>query len=322
LLTLVVARGTSDIDKTLASLRMILTGVGVTATFLALLVLATIIRRGLRPVDSMAAQIQGVGEDDLSVRIRLDAVPRELRPIGTRLNELLGRLEEAFEREKSFSADVSHELRTPLAGLRTTLEVALAGKADPDTYAEALADSLTICHQTQSMVENLLCLARIDAGQSDVELQPVDIGALLRECWESLADRAKSRDLKMEWRLPEGLSLATDRENLRIIFTGLLDNAVSHADAGGNITLEGASRNGHIEVTVRNSGSRLSREEAQNAFRRFWRGDASRQSTGVHCGLGLSLCSKLAELLNGSLSVTSERGGEFAACLRLEEGQE
>jgi two-component system sensor histidine kinase QseC len=317
LVTLVVARETAEIDRTLAGLRAILVAVGSLATLVCLGVLALVVRRGFRPVDHIAGQIRQVGEDDLSARIDLAGLPRELAPVGERLNELLARLETAFERERSFSADVSHELRTPLAGLRATLEVALAAERDPVSDAQAMADCLSICHQTQAMVENLLSLARLEAGQSAVERELVDLEKLLQECWKPLADRARERGLSADWKVEEGLTLDTDSGKLRLVLRNLLDNAVSHADAGGRVTVEAVSREQRVELRITNSGSRLSPLSVDRAFERFWRGDAARESTGIHCGLGLCLSEKLVDLLEGTIALESEEGGDFGVFLEL-----
>ena len=312
---LVVARETAEIDGALARLRALLVAVCAAATLLSLGVLGWVVRHGLRPVDRLADQIEGVGEEDLSARVDLAGAPKELAPIADRLNDLLTRLQAAFARERSFSADVAHELRTPLAGLRSTLEVALSRQRESEDYREAMADCLAICEQTQRMVDTLLSLARIEAGRVDVSRESVRLDEALQECWKPLAERARTRNLQVEWDVKRGLSLDSDPEKLRLILLNILENAVTHSDTAGSIHIEAGSRNGHVEVCVTNTGSQLPQGQAEHVFERFWRGDAARGATGLHCGLGLSLCKQLVTLLGGLISVTSDAGGVFRVAL-------
>jgi two-component system sensor histidine kinase QseC len=314
---LAVARDMEDMAGTLARLRLLLGLVCAVATVVSAVILTWIVRLGLRPVDRLAREIGGVGEDNLSARVHADGAPAELRAVVGRLNDLLGRLEGAFERERAFSADVAHELRTPLAGLRTTLEVAVAGEHSLAGFEQGLRESLGISCQMSAMVENLLAMARCETGREEVACERVHLAGLLRECWRDLAGPAAERRLKVEWQLDEACELATDREKLGLIVRNLLANAVAYADEGGSVVVEAAPQEGSVTVRVSNTGSALTAEQAGHVFQRFWQGDKARSATGVHCGLGLALCERLATLLGGSIAAVSERGGEFAVTLIL-----
>lgn len=319
--TLVVARQTADIDRTLARLRWLLAAVCAVGTVLSLGVLAGVVRVGLRPLAHLAGEIEELGEQNLSFRFDPAEVPKELVPIVERLNDLLGRLDTAFARERSFSADVAHELRTPLAGLRSTLEVALSRPRDSEGYREAMADCLTICEQTQRMVDTLLSLARVEAGRVEIRLEHVQLDEVLQECWEPLAEAARRRDLHVAWHVDQRLGLDTDPEKLRLIVQNVLDNAVAHSNAGGSVHIEAGFRDGSMRLIVTNTGNRLSAEQAQHVFDRFWRGDSAREGTGKHCGLGLSLCKQLATLLGGTISVDAAFGEPFRVALELGGGR-
>jgi len=315
--TLVLGRETGEIGAALARLRALVVAIAAGAIIASAALLALVVRRGLRPVNGLAAEIAGVGEDRLPARIEQGGVPAELMPVVGRLNDLLARLGAAFERERAFSAAVAHELRTPLAGLRATLEVALSKERDPAAYRAALADCLGICSPMETMVNNLLALARADAGQLQLLSEPVGLDELLRECWRHFAARAEERRLRVEWDVDPAAAIETDRCCLRLILQNLLDNAVTYADPGGLVQVQ-ASLGGNVAVlTVANTGSRLAPEQAGHVFERFWRGEAARSDTGTHCGLGLSLCEKLAQALGGSIAVESAPGGLFTARLRL-----
>jgi two-component system sensor histidine kinase QseC len=317
-ITLSFARDTEDVDGTLTHLRLLLVAVCGVAAVVSAALLTWVVRAGLRPVARLASDIGGVGVDDLAAKLDAGDAPKELLPVVARLNDLLARLESAFERERAFSANVAHELRTPLAGLRSTLEVALSGPRGLESFEEALRDSFGISCQMHAMVENLLAMAQCDAGQLGTAREPVQVDRLLDECWSTLAESAEERELHVEWQVARPCTITTDREKLRLILQNVLSNAVTYADKGGAVRVAAHADDGGASLTVRNSGSKLSGEEAGHVLERFWRGDSARSDAAVHCGLGLALCERLMALLGGSISVTSRADGEFVVELRFE----
>jgi two-component system, OmpR family, heavy metal sensor histidine kinase CusS len=315
--TLVIARDTADIDRTLTRLRALIASMSITAIVVSGGVLAWVVRGGLRPMQRLAHRIDQMGEADLATRIEVPDTPSELQPVIDRLNDLLHRLDAAFTREKTFTADVAHELRTPLAGLRSTLEVTLSRQRPPDAYRAAMQETLTITQQMQTMVHNLLALARIEAGQMRVAPRPVDLGAVLRDAWGTFTSRADERSLRVHWHDDRPSVAMTDREMIQQVVYNLLDNAVTYVEERGEIVIETDCRDGAAKVTITNTGGTLSPEDAQHLFERFWRADASRTNTGVHCGLGLSLSERIMSLLGGTITVESTPEGVFRAILTL-----
>jgi two-component system sensor histidine kinase QseC len=313
---LAVARETESLERSLGKFKGLLVVVCGAATAACAALTVWVVGNGLRPLGSLASQIGGVGDGNLSARVALPDAPAEIEPVVHRLNELLERIEGAFSREKSFSADVAHELRTPLAGLQTTLQVGMSRPRSAEEYAQVLSRSLRIARQLHVMVDTLLMLARVESEQSVVESDDVDVRQVLDECWAPLAGRAAERGLTVTWAVDEG-RLRTDREKLRLVLRNLLDNAVTYADANGWVRVGAERVGGRTTLRIVNSGSHLSQDEAGRVFDRFWRGDVARSDTGTHCGLGLTLCKRIADVLKGSLSVRSERGGEFAIELVL-----
>jgi two-component system heavy metal sensor histidine kinase CusS len=309
--TLVMARDTARIDALLFRLGILLALVGLLAVAVSAGVLCLVVRRSLRPVRRLAARIGQLGQEDLSARIDATDVPAELHVVTARLNDLLHRLEAAFQRERAFSADVAHELRTPLAGLRSTVEVTLSRLRTTEDYQKALADCLRVTAQMQAMVEKLLELASFETGEVRVELEPVLPNELIRAAWGSLQQSAAARRLQVQWNLGPPQPVVTDSSLLDLILRNVLENAVEYADEGGTVTIETAGKDHQAEIRVSNTGATLSQEEAEHVFDRFWRGDAARSGTGVHAGLGLSLVSRATAILHGQIRVESRTGGEF-----------
>ncbi len=315
--TLVIGKETVALDAQLARIRWLLLGTVLASMLVSAAVLALVVTRGLRPVNRLAGQISAIGEGDLGARVGMKDAPTELEPLIDRLNDLLTRLEAAFAREKGFTADMAHELRTPLAGLLTTVEVALSKQRHAEAYRQALSSSLLIILRTQAMVDNLLSLARLEAGQVKVSREPVLLDDLLHECWRPFEQRAGQRGLQVDWRIEEMCAVQTDREQLQHIVCNLFDNAVTYVDHQGRVLIECSAKDGCIELQISNTGSALSQDQAQHAFDRMWRGDSARSQTDRHYGLGLALSRKIAAVLGASLAIESTAGGMFRIKLAL-----
>ncbi len=309
--TMVLAWDASSTKQAMAVLGIVLACVGLAVIAVTAGSLWVVVRRSLRPLDRLAARIGGLDETDLSAKIGDDDALRELEPVRNRLNDLLGRLDGAFRRERSFSADVAHELRTPLAGLRSIIEVGLSRVRSGEEHRDTLEGSLQITCQMQSMVENLLSLARLEAGRVTAQKEPVFPNELIRECWKPLRETAEGRGLNVEWILGPEVPVIADSVLLGLVIRNILDNAVFHADHAGSVKIETVAGDGVVEIRVANSGSTLSPDEVEHVFERLWRGGKARSDTGIHCGLGLSLARGIVALLGGSVTARSDRGGIF-----------
>jgi signal transduction histidine kinase len=302
---------------TLNTLAWVLAAVGSTTTLLVAAALAGVVHRTLKPVARLAAEIDAIREDELDTRLGVAAAPKELLPVVHRLNGLLDRLQGAFEREKSFTADAAHELRTPLAGLRSTLEVSLSRPRATDAYRQAMQKCLAICQRTQSILETLLRLARLQAATPAGASETVQVARLLSDGWQTWADVACQRRLDVQWHVDDSLQVRTDANRLAIVIDNLFANTVAHTDEGGRVRIETATSDNRPTIRITNSGSRLDSERVGRVFDPFWRGDTARSDTGTHAGLGLSLCKRLADSLGCTISATSTPGGEFSVCLRF-----
>jgi len=324
-LTLVVARDAGDMLRHLEFLRWLLLVASVGTITLSVLVAAVVVRRGLCPLNSLAAEIAAITEDDLNVRVGTEKIPAEIMPIKNRLNELLARLGGSFARERRFAADVAHELRTPLAGIRSTLEVTLTRTRRTDEYQTALCDCLDIAKNMQAMVNNLLTLARIEAKQTAFRCEQIRLAELIDSSWRPFSAGAAKRGIVFENRVPAHTTCQSDRESLSIVFSNILDNAVEYANEAGRIWTTARQTDGCVEITVSNTGCRLTSEQAAHVFDCLWRCDPARTETprgalgaGNHCGLGLALVQRIITALGGRASVEVQSGGIFTIRLILQ----
>ncbi|MCK4752207.1 MAG: GHKL domain-containing protein [Planctomycetes bacterium] len=302
-ITLVIARDTTDLQYHLWFLRCTLLIVSVSTIGLSFFIAAPIVRTGLKPLNSLATQIENVDEGDLTARIDTENMLTELTPIKERLNDLLSRLEKSFNRERRFTADVAHELRTPLAGIRSTVEVTLKRIRDADEYQTALSDCLAITQNMQAMIDNLLALARLDAHQMTFQRDEIQLAELINTCWQNFTDRAIQRNIVIDNRISPTINCQSDTKNLSMVLSNLLNNAVEYTNEGGEIWTAANKTDDSIEITIANTGCKLTAEQASQVFDYFWRADTSRTDTGIHCGLGLALVKKITEALGGSATV-------------------
>jgi signal transduction histidine kinase len=318
--TVLLAGRAAQIDHALDDLSWLLTFSCGAAVLLCGFVLYRIVGRAIAPVNRLALEIEALKETDLSHRLDSSSVPMELSPVVDKLNGLLGRLDDSFARERAFTADVAHELRTPLAGIQTTLEVSRSRSRDGASYELTIDECRAMTSRLQVMIENLLLLARADAGQLRVNLCSVNLREMMLECLEAFEARIAERRITLisggDERNSEAISAAIDAEKVRIIIRNLLDNAVAYVNEGGTIRWSVSGSADWIEIVVSNTGCELSAGDVTKLFDRFWRGDPSRADTGVHCGLGLSICQRLTHVLGGGISVSCG-GGEFVARVRL-----
>lgn len=276
-------------------------------------------RKALRPVDDLAQAARGISDSNLSQRLPVAEMGDELSRLAETLNDMLSRIESAFQRIRQFTADASHELRTPLSLIRTEAEIALRRERTTDDYREALQQISTEAARTGGLLESMLALARTDAQRERTKFEQVDCAAMLRELahdWTPVLDDARIRlMLSIEG---TDLLVFTDPSALRRLVVILLDNARKYTPPGGEVTLRGRSADKRIVLEIEDTGLGIAPEHLPHIFDRFYRADASRSRAGGGVGLGLALARRLAELLEAELTVHSEfgRGTCFSATLR------
>lgn len=295
---LVVAVDREDFDETLHGLLAGVAGGGVLLLAAVFFVVPRVLRRGLAPLARVGDEAARIDADSLAMRFSTGELPLELQPIAGRLNDLLARLEQSFERERRFSADLAHELRTPLAELRSAAECALKWpeSRDPATDRETLA----IARQMEKMVAHMLALTRGEQGQLTLRLEPLALEKLVPEVWRGFAARAAERRLDVTFSLAEATAVG-DAALLRSILANLCDNAVDYAPAGGAVSFRLERGEGRVRLHVANATDDLAAEDVPRLFDRFWRKEAARTG-GQHVGLGLSLARSLALTMGWTLT--------------------
>ncbi len=305
--TLLLAESTEDVNAAISNVQRWFALLGGLVLVAVAFVTVGLLRHGLRPLTDLATELEKIDDQKLATRVDLQDPPIELAAPIAKLNELLARLDTSFSRERQFTADVSHELRTPLAGLRTLLEVtALIDRSTAD-YQTSIADALAIVMQLGTLVETLLVLARIDNGQIETEARTVALRELVDACWRPHVDAAAGRSLSFTNAVPVDAIASTDRAKLQIIVGNLLANAAEYTAPGGSIEVTAGP--GAVVLDVIDSGPAIPADQLDRIFDRLWRGDAARTSTGLHCGIGLSLARSLCTCLSLTIAADNRPDG-------------
>jgi signal transduction histidine kinase len=260
--------------------------------------------RALRPVAELTRTASTITVDNLGARLPVPATRDEIsRHVGV-LNEMLDRLQRSFELANRFTADAAHELRTPLTIMRGQIEDALrSGNFNPE-QERLLVGLLEENTGLQKIADNLLLLARFDAGKNPLQRTDVDLSALAGETREDAELLAAPQHIKVSAQITPGLRVSGDQVMLRRVALNLIDNAVKFNRAGGELAL-GLRPNGDAVVfTVGNTGPGIPAERQAALFERFFRPDPGRDGDTGGSGLGLSLCREIITAHGGQISLT------------------
>jgi heavy metal sensor kinase len=266
-------------------------------------------RRNLAPLASMAAQARRITHSNLDTRLDAGAAAaEELAALSSSFNELLARLDQSFDHMRRFVADASHELRTPIAIIRGEADVALAHERGAAEYKQALAIVLDESRRLSRLVDDLLNLARADAGRVKLRVEEFYLNDLLAECCRSAQTLAGARGVLLECPPHDDLAFRGDEELVRRMAMNLIDNAIRYTPAGGRVTVSLDSRGGHIAIRVADTGTGIAPEIVPHVFERFYRGDKARSRQDGGFGLGLAIVKWVAESHHGTVELASTPG--------------
>jgi signal transduction histidine kinase len=229
----------------------------------------------------------------------------EIERLGTTLNEMLARLEDALQRERDFVADAGHELRTPLALLRTELELALRHGGSPQELRAAVRRSAQEVDRLTQLAEDLLLIARTERGELPLRIESLDADELLTAVATRFRWRAEDSERVLACGAPSGLRIRADRIRLEQALGNLVDNALRHG--GGRVNLGATAADGRVELHVEDEGRGFPPAFLEHSFERFSRAEAGRAGSGA--GLGLSIVRLIAEAHGGSAAAANPTTG-------------
>jgi heavy metal sensor kinase len=310
---LVLARPLDELQETLAQVAALLAVAVIAVVVVAAGLGYWLAGRALSPVGVMAATARDITEHDLNRRIELDLPPGdELGDLAATFNSMLDRLETAFAGLQRFTADAAHELRAPLALMRAQVDVVLRRDRTPHEYRASHRALLEEIERLSRMADQLLLLARADAGALEPRSEAVDLPELLEGIVERWRPAAVEREVALDCELPLEGELRADPELLRRLFDNLLDNALRHTPAGGAVLLSAGAADATWRIAVDDTGPGVAPELRPHLFERFAREDPARGRDTGGAGLGLSLSAAIAGVHGGSIAVEQVPSGRWA----------
>jgi len=265
------------------------------------------VRQGHAPLRSIIAKIHNISASQLNTRLDPQTVPRELTDLAVSFNEMLERMEEAFQRLTNFSADIAHELRTPVTNLLTQTQVALSQSRTVDEYREILYSNIEEYERMAQMIGDMLFLAKTDNKLYEPQAATIDLAKEVQNLFDYYEAWAEEKGVSL---IMEGdAHLRGDSLMIRRALSNLLSNAIRHTPAGNavKVSLQQTPAQ-EIAVTVENPGPAIPAEHIPKLFDRFYRVDASRQRGSDGAGLGLAIVKSIIDLHGGKITVTSVEG--------------
>lgn len=263
--------------------------------------------QALAPVAAITRLAASIGGGDLHARLGLDLPDDELGRLARTFDDMLARIEDAFERQRHFTGDAAHELRTPLSLLRSQVDLALARPRTVEEYREALAGLDADLGRLTGLVATLLTLARADTGRLPIDPAPFDLADTVAAILDQYAPLAAAAGVALRAEAAPAPVVA-DEDLLVQVLVNLVDNALAHTPAGGSLTI-GCRRDGdRARLWVADTGTGIAPEHQARVFDRFYRVDAGRTRAAGGVGLGLAICRAIAEAHGGTIELTSRPG--------------
>ena len=280
--------------------------------------------RALAPVDRIIEEARAIDPANLTARLSVPASGDELQRLSETLNGMLGRVEQSLRQVRRFTADASHELRAPMTLIYTAAQFALRRERSPEELKESLRKVLHAAKRCTELINQLLWLARSDAGSSQIEFVSTDLAALVGEVASEIMMLASDKGLTVSTSLPEELIRAeVDEASFRRMLLILLDNAIKYTPTGGSITISVTEDQSGVAIAVADTGAGIPAEQLPFIFDRFWRADQVRSREAGGTGLGLAIAREIAGSHGAELSVESSpgHGSTFTVRLRRFAGQ-
>jgi len=294
--------------ETLMKLLFLVCLVGYSFLLVLLFIIARIIaKNSIKPIREIISISNTITHTNLSTRIPLPNHKDELYELSFTINNLLDRIEDAIEREKSFTSYASHEFRTPLSVLKGTMEVLIRRPRSEDEYKKRIESCIVEVDKLNHMVEQLLLLTRYEEGKSALHYAyyPVEDFITSGICQASDTILHKKLEIKTTIR-PDNITVYTDEYSLSTILNNLISNAVKYCNTGGRVEINTYQLDQKLILEIRNTGFGIKQEELDRIFEKFYRSYSSEFQKEKGFGLGLPIVKRFCSLLNIEIEITSE----------------
>jgi len=270
------------------------------------------LRRSLRPLSALANSAVAVSPSNWNLNPPEQARDTlELEPLTQAMTSMLDGLHRAFTQQREFVANAAHELKTPVAILKSTLQSLLQRPRTSDEYRAGLEDALDDMARLETLMHSMLRLARAEqwaSGNLRRDLAPIDVGTTCQIAMERLQAVAQQRGVKIEFTANGPIRLPADADDLELVWSNLLENAIRFSPAGETVWINVRSSGARGYVEVADKGPGIPAAQLPHIFERFHRGDASRARDTGGYGLGLAISKALVEAYGGTIEPQSRPG--------------
>lgn len=276
-----------------------------------------LIKQALLPVERVTDAAREISLQNLSRRLPVINSGDEIEHLTTSLNQMIKRLDEAFQYASRFTADASHELRTPLTVMRGELESAIQDISLDQASRDKIADVLEETVRLAKIVEELFAISRLEAGQGTIERTRFDLSDLVVTTTDQMSLLAEEKKITIECHASDCIEVNGDRSRVKQVVVNLFDNAIKYSPEGGTIWLETRMEGDWAVFEVADSGAGIPEAALPRIFDRFYRADEMRTHREQGAGLGLSIVRSVCQVHGGSVSASNDKGGGCRITVRL-----
>ena len=287
------------------SLSVLLILSGLLAVGVAMILTFFVSHRILTPIESLSRVSRLAAQRDFSARAEV-RYHDEVGQLARTFNSMVDELSRTEELRRNLVADIAHELRTPVTNIQGYVEGISDGIIRPNKSTLASMHSEIIL--LARLIEDLQELALAESGQMQLRLQVCDLSSLAKSAAASIQPQAEAKQVRLVVNESPALLVEADPQRIGQVFSNLLANAVTHTPAQGQIRITPRRRNGHVQVSIKDSGAGIPSEELSHIFERFYRVDKSRSRSTGGVGLGLTISKHLVEAHGGAIAAYSQAG--------------
>ncbi|MGH9517654.1 MAG: sensor histidine kinase [Terriglobales bacterium] len=267
-----------------------------------------LMRRSLRPVDEITTRAEGITSTNLSQRLPVIKTGDEIDRLSTALNRMIARLEDAFQHIHRFSADASHELRTPLTILQLELEGIVQNPTLDPELVDQIGSALEETQRLSRIVESLLTISRLDAGEVKMEKDVIKLAELAQSTTEQMKLLADEKLLTMSCSCDASVYILGDKSRFKQVIVNLIANAIKYTPEGGNIGVSVRPQYGKALLEVFDDGVGIPSQAITHIFERFYRADKARSRDSGGAGLGLAIVKAICTAHGAEVKVSSHEG--------------
>ena len=315
-------RGIYDMDNAAATLKSIMSIMIIILPIILIIAILAgrrITKRAFEPVARITNAANSINNgSDLSKRLPQGENKDELYYLTETLNQMIERLENAFQSEKEFSSDVSHELKTPISVILAECEYTLQENRQTAVYIESLEIIQKQCMRTMSLIQQLLQVSRTIDKEKALDKENFSLSLLCESIIDELTLMAEDNGVRLSSNIQKDIEIDADETLIMRMIINLLTNAIKYSRSCSNPTVElSLTKEDRIKIVIKDNGIGIKKEDQANIFRRFYKVDKSRTAEENSFGLGLAMVKWIAEAHNGEVSVKSElgEGSEFTVIL-------